>query len=65
MEKKGKPTSIIFYTCVNAQTIWENCSSLVEDVDFKNGGWEDIMFSRHEPLKGKDQLLNRSFNHFS
>ena len=48
----------IFYTCVYAQIIWENCSSLMEDVDLKNGGWEDIMFGSQEPLKGKDQLLN-------
>ena len=48
----------IFYTCVYAQTIWGNCNSLMEDVDLKDGGWEDIMFGSQEPLKGKDQLLN-------
>ena len=30
----------------------------MEDVDLKNGSWEDIMFGRQEPIKGKDQLLN-------
>ena len=56
--KEDETYKHIFYTCVHAQTIWENCNSLMEDVDLKNGGWEDIMFGSQEPLKGKDQLLN-------